>query len=315
MNLKTEQLIEAKILAEKLWTNMEQSPEKVVDELFAELHEKGRVFIKREKFNLPAWKSIVIEIAAAVKEEIGDQIITMLLEPSRFDLLYSESMLRHGAEIKRKYAEKLQEEMRKAVADQELQYDVEKDIARTEAKLQERITAKLRLERLYLETFDKKDYKEASGYLKAIEMERSNGPATAKLESCYWRFTLGQCLKDMSMVKEEISNALMLKGEIEEEKLRYFLKSTLVNLLAETVGKGIRVIPTETGIVMALASDEGFSGYFEKQAWQFLRGVADEAASVLLTNPADDVITVTERVINEKRSDFLRVNPWIRDIR
>ncbi len=259
-------------------------------------------------------RKIQSETFKAVKADLGDKILLLSSEPSRFKILYLKSLIQLGSEVKRNLASEFQTELEEKFKDHSRKYDVEKDIQRTEEKMQKELE-EIRLETLYIEAFDKNRFEEARTFLQAIKLSRVKSSLELKLEAIFWKMNLGIALSETEMFLNAILDSICLREEIEQKKLKEFLKEAIFRLLTLTACKNLHIIPSKFGIQKSGLSESYQRTYFEEQALLFLQGTVSEIVSEILENPEQDISKVSLRILEDRRINFLKANPMIDDIR
>lgn len=254
-----------------------------------------------------------IEVYRKMKEELGDKILMKLSEPSRFEVLYVNTLIRIGAEVKRALSPEFQKDIDAIGIG--AKYDVEQDIQDTEAALKEKIESKFKLEMLYWSALDEQRYEDAKAFLLAIELTRSNALVTLQIEILNWKLDLSLKLKDIVMFMQALRKAIGLSEQVEFQDFKKSLEDGVYDLLTQTVLKELIVVPSSFGLKQAQKSSGATQSYFDEQARLFARGVASETIARLCVTPQSRFLSVARAAFEDKRRAFLLVNPCLKEIR
>ncbi len=253
------------------------------------------------------------EVYRRVREDLGDKILMKLTEPSRFEVLYVETLIRISAEVKRSLSHEFQKDI--DVLGLGAKYDMEEDIRSTEAELRGQIESGFKLEMLYWHAMQDERYEDARKLLATIELMRSKSSVTLMIELLNWKLDLSLKLKDVIMFMDALRRAVGLKEYIQFQECRDLLEDGMYDLLAHTVLSKLVVVPSSFGLEQARNSGETTQSYFDEQMRQFVSGMAKETISRLCAVPNPRFLEVTREVFIEMRRAFLKVNPCFEDIR
>lgn len=268
--------------------------------------------IKEERVHCQFADRLQNEVYRKVREDLGEKILMKLSEPSRFEVLYVETLVRISSEVKRSLSHEFQKDI--DALGLGAKYDMEEDIQSTEAELRGQIESEFKLEMLYWSAMQDERHEDARKLLATIELMRSEASVTLKIELLNWKLDLSLKLKDVMMFMDTLRRAVGLKEYIQFQ-FQDLLEDGMYDLLAHTVLSRLVVIPSSFGLEQARNSGETQQAYFDDQMRQFVRGMAKETISRLCAVPDARFLSVAREVFIEKRRAFLEVNPCFEDIR
>src|SRR3989338_493221 len=259
-------------------------------------------------------------VFAAVKAELFEKILMIFSEPSRFEALFFESIIKHGAETKRATASEFQKclnDMCGKIGCQgdaiDFKYDVENDIEKTTSTIRKIIESKFKLELLFWSAVDGNQLEEASAFLTAIEFSRAKAEPALQREMFLWRFDLAFKMKGAASCKSSLEKMARLKGRYEFEDMRLLLENGIHRLFADTCCKQLQIVPSALGLKEV--REKGTQSFFDEHTRLFVTVAASQIALAMWADPEADFHTVAVRVLGEKRLAFLQVNPYVDDIR
>jgi len=154
---------------------------------------------------------------------------------------------------------------------------------------------------------------EASTLLATIELMRTTAEPRLRKEVYLWRFDLAFKMKQVDSCIGAIQQLAKLKGCCKPEEVKPLLTNAIHRLLADTCCKTLHIIPTTLGLNEVRT--KGKQAFFDEQAGLFVRGVSSEITDAIWTDPTADLQVLAQKVLEEKRSTFLQVNPFVEDIR
>lgn len=308
MDPKTQKLVDS------LWSSFEPDIERDKkarwQETSADLAQFGSTRLSEESMQCQFADRIVMEAFSAVKAELGDKILMKLSEPSRFEVMYVECLLKHSAEFKRSKAPEFQREIDGITSG--VIFDVEKDIRETEAELRKVLESKFKIEMLYWSALSDGRLQDASAFLTAIELARSATSSDLQIEALNWRVNLALSLNDLEMFKAAFKKVLEQQDQFSD--FRGAMAEGVRILVTAKLLKGLDMQPSDFGLAQASQSGKDIPAYFEEQAHIFLREAYLEIVDKLCANPDLDLLVVARMTLSEKRRSYLRVNPCFRDI-
>lgn len=304
-------------LVETLWKkhepNLEAEQKERRQSLQAERAQFGDV-LREEDDRCEFADKLQLETFKKVKEELGDKILMELSEPSRFEVLLVNTLIKFNSELKPALAPEFQGVIDKQFPELGAKYDVELDIRETEADLRSKIESKFKLEMLFWSALDGGRFQEAAVFLSAIEVARAQAKTELQVELLNWKLNLAVELKDFAMFMSALKKSIGMKEEFELRDFKTALENQLYRLLSRTVFVDTVVVPSDFGLKQANKSGKTTEAYFAEQTEIFARGVVSETISCLCTNPEGEFTKLLLDVLKEKRKAFLQINPCFRDI-
>ena len=302
-------------LIEDLWKQFDPDLKKERVERWQNIQKEKAQFgsnLSEEDLHCEFADRLEVEVLRKVRVELGDKILMKLSEPSRFEVLYVETLIRLGSEIKRVMAPEFQKIIDEKGLD--IKYDVEMDIRDTEADLRTKIESKFKIEMLYWSALDGKRFEDANAFLTAVEAARSKASSELQIEALNWRLNLALEVRDVAMFMAALKKAIGLSDQVEFQKFKNSLEDGVYRLLTQTVLRGLSIAPSDFGLEQARKSGKTTQEYFDEQAKLFVRGAVSEIVSRLCAQPESDFFCVARIVLEEKRRTYLLVNPCFIDI-
>ncbi len=301
-------------LAQNLWKGFEpdltEDRKKRWQEVSREMAEMGAPHVSEESVHCHYADRMQLETFQRVKAALGDKILMKLSEPSRFEVLYVETMITCSAEFKRDTTSDFQKDIDKFGVG--AKFDVEKDIQETERELRKSIESKFKLEMLFWSALEKGGLKDASAFLAAIELVRTTASNDLQIEALNWRINLAISLNDFEMFKESFKRAVGMQDQFED--FREAMAKGIRRVVIENLLQGLEMLPSDFGLAQARQSEKDIPAYFEEQAQIFLREAFLEIVDKMCADPELDLIKTARMALSEKRRSYLRVNPCFKDI-
>jgi len=301
-------------LVENLWKGFK--PDLIADrkkrwqEVSKEMAQMGGPHVSEESIHCHYADRMQLETFQRVKAALDDKILMKLSEPSRFEVLYVETLLTCSAEVKRATAPDFQMDIDKF--DIGAKYDVEKDIQETEGELRKSIESKFKLEMLFWSVLEKGSLKDASAFLTAIELTRATATSDLQIEALNWRINLAISLNDFEMFRVTFKKAVSMQDQFED--FREVMAKGIRIVVIDNLLQGLKMLPSDFGLAQARQSEKDTSAYFEEQAQIFLRDAFLEIVDKMCSDPELDLLKTAKATLSEKRQSYLHVNPCFKDI-
>lgn len=300
--LTQEELIEA------LWDQLEPD----IDEINKKEEEKRLADPLRGGVGsgpkVPFLDNIITQPFIETKKELGDQILLKLSEPTRFEILYKKTYLKHSEEYKRAHAHEYQEVLDPFIASDILPigfvYDMEDDILKTRKHEEKELSEKLKFEMLFLDAFDENRLEEATVFLSAIEIARKDAKEGLKTETLNWRFNLSLKLYDVDMFKKSV------KGIIEEserfEDLRGVIAKGAERLIGHHLLDRVELKLSKLGQSKVRELGQEQAGmFFTGQVKQFIEDSYLIIADKLISDSNIDLLNEAKTILSQRRQSYL----------
>jgi hypothetical protein len=253
---------------------------------------------------------LTIAVFEAVKSALGHRILMELSEPSRFEVIYVETLIACGAEIKRSMVHEFQDELDKKNLG--ATYDIELDIKETEEELRRIIELKFKFEMLFWSALDEGKFQEASAFLHSMELSRVGSSEALKIEVLNWRINLSLSMNDVAMFMEIFAKALSFQEQFSEFKSA--IAQGVRKLVCKNVLSGIKMKLSDFGITQARKSEKTIQDYFGEQTEVFLNGAFLEIVDCLCKNPRLGLFEMSVVILSSRRVSHLAINPCLDDI-